>query len=166
MDKKTCLLIGRFQPFHTGHYKVTNFLLSLFDELKVGIGDIENNSFFTLEERVEMIKMLTPAKKVKIYSIKDLKPEDEFYNSWGRYVESAVGKFDFVAGGPDARYLYTDFLSINYPIIIFPKRFYKISGTLVRKRITDRDSSWEKYVTPDVKNIIRDSMFYKRRYQQ
>lgn len=57
---KRALFIGRFQPFHHGHYYAIKKLLKKFDELVIVVGSSEdcfsNENPFTCGERIEMIR--------------------------------------------------------------------------------------------------------------
>ncbi|HDJ89497.1 MAG TPA: nicotinamide-nucleotide adenylyltransferase, partial [Thermoprotei archaeon] len=53
------LFIGRFQPFHLGHFYALKWILSKVDEVIIGIGSAQVSytikNPFTLGERIEMI---------------------------------------------------------------------------------------------------------------
>jgi len=58
-NKRTALFPGTFDPFTTGHESLVRRGLQLMDEIVIAIGFNESKkSFFTLEERLEMIRDL------------------------------------------------------------------------------------------------------------
>lgn len=58
--KERALFIGRFQPFHHGHYYALGKLMKKFDEVVVVIGSSEDcfssENPFTCGERIEMLR--------------------------------------------------------------------------------------------------------------
>jgi nicotinamide-nucleotide adenylyltransferase len=156
------LYIGKFQPFHNGHYKVVKHMLEMFDKLKIGIGDIKNNKLFAVEERIKMIKENFPEANIEFFLLEDLSSTHKYATQWGKYVEEVVGKFDFIAAVEDSYddYIRNDFLKIGYPVIVFP-RFGSISGTNVRQLITDNNSAWKDFLTNETQKIVAKSSFYK-----
>ena len=58
---KRALFIGRFQPFHLGHYEAIKKLLKKYNEVVVVIGSSEDSyskeNPFTCGERIEMIRL-------------------------------------------------------------------------------------------------------------
>ncbi|MDG1950187.1 MAG: adenylyltransferase/cytidyltransferase family protein, partial [bacterium] len=60
MEKKTCLFIGRFQPYHIGHHMVIKGMVKMCDKVIIGIGSSERSNTeenpFTAQERKEMIQ--------------------------------------------------------------------------------------------------------------
>ena len=134
----------------------------MFDKLKIGIGDIKNPMLFSVDERIKMIKDNFPDAKISFFLLEDLDLEHKYANQWGKYVEEVVGKFDFVAAVEDSYddYIRKDFLKIGYPIVVFP-RFNSISGTNIRKLITDQNKNWVTFLTKETQKVITESNFYK-----
>lgn len=57
---KTAIFPGSFDPFTLGHMDVLLSSLKLFDKIIVAVGhNIQKKGFYTVEERVEIIKMAT-----------------------------------------------------------------------------------------------------------
>ncbi|MEG1616054.1 MAG: pantetheine-phosphate adenylyltransferase [Bacteroidales bacterium] len=55
-NKRIALFPGTFDPFTNGHQSIVERALNLFDEVIIAIGVNESKrTFFTLEERIEMI---------------------------------------------------------------------------------------------------------------
>ncbi|MDO5571385.1 MAG: pantetheine-phosphate adenylyltransferase [Bacteroidales bacterium] len=58
-NKKIALFPGTFDPFTIGHQSIVERGAALFDELIISIGINESKrTYFTLDERIEMIKNL------------------------------------------------------------------------------------------------------------
>jgi pantetheine-phosphate adenylyltransferase len=70
--RKIGVFPGQFDPITNGHLDVIRRGVRLFDELIVAVGiNPEKREFFTLEERVQMIRQLlsdTPGVRVQSYS--------------------------------------------------------------------------------------------------
>ncbi|MEG1586525.1 MAG: pantetheine-phosphate adenylyltransferase [Bacteroidales bacterium] len=59
LNKKTAVFPGTFDPFTIGHQSIVRRALNLFDEIIIAIGINESKrTYFSLEERVEMIQNL------------------------------------------------------------------------------------------------------------
>lgn len=57
--KKKALFPGTFDPFTIGHYSLIERSLQLMDEIVIAIGVNDNKqSYFSLEKRIEMIRLL------------------------------------------------------------------------------------------------------------
>lgn len=73
LNKKTAVFPGTFDPFTIGHQSIVKRALNLFDEIIIAIGINESKrTFFSLDERVEMIQNLyrdNPKVKVESYDI-------------------------------------------------------------------------------------------------
>src|SRR3989344_4503912 len=105
----TACFVGRFQPFHLGHYFA---LLQIaanprIKEIKIGIGNAEVAAPFNFKIRKRFITSirLPKNKKLTIYPIKD----SEFTGNpaqdlrWVRTLDRAVGKFDICYGNAVVR---------------------------------------------------------------
>ena len=68
LSKHAAVYTGVFDPIHLGHLDVIERGSRIFDRLVVGVGiNPEKSSFFTLEERVELVrKVVTPFRNVKV----------------------------------------------------------------------------------------------------
>ena len=71
LNKRTAVFPGTFDPFTIGHQSIVRRALNLFDEIIIAIGINESKrTFFSIEERVEMIQNLYkdhPQVKVESY---------------------------------------------------------------------------------------------------
>lgn len=100
--KKIALIIGRFQPIHSGHLKLIERYYKAGFSIKIGIGsankDIEKNNPLTGTERKKIIQQTlneTGILRSKIFLIPDIK-EDKKYLA---HVRNIVGHFDTIITG-------------------------------------------------------------------
>jgi pantetheine-phosphate adenylyltransferase len=64
--KKTAVYPGSFDPITKGHIDIIKRSAKLFDELKIGILiNSSKNSWFTIEERIELVKRILEKENVK-----------------------------------------------------------------------------------------------------
>ncbi len=150
------LYIGKFQPFHTGHKKVFDLAKTLFGEVIIALGSPKMSGFFSMDERVKMIRQNTG---VDPLVLEDLEPEHGLYNDWGRYALSVTGPIDILVTGNNM--VRDDFLNNNIPILLVP-RYGEVRGSAIRAAITRKDNSWRDLVTLATKEIIEQSDFYRR----
>jgi nicotinamide-nucleotide adenylyltransferase len=176
------LYIGRFQPFHNGHYKVINDKIAPeVDEVIVGIGSAQESHTlsnpFTAGERIMMITAALEDLGKRYYVIP---MEDVGRNStWVSHVESLCPRFHVV---------YT-----NNPLVgcLFGERGYEIrntelydrencSGTSIRTKMSGHEmvrntitgQEWWEYDIPkgvadvieEIKGVERIVMLEKRDY--
>jgi len=154
-----CLFIGKFQPFHKGHYRVVELLKNSFKDVIIAIGSVQNNFPFTLEEKKQMIYENTGIKKV--ITLEDLKEGHKYYRDWGGYVLEIIKDIDLVATGNES--VKKDFYKHNLPILWLP-RYESISGSKIRKQIAHGDFRWADMVTEQTKKIIEKSEYYLKEF--
>ncbi len=150
------LYIGRFQPFHNGHYMAIKDILKNEDEVIVCVAASQLSytlsNPFSSGERIEMI----------LRSLKDLRnrvivlpsPNMESNSLW---VETIIDTF------PSFEKIYTN---NNLVRLLWEKRGYKTSevrfyqkdelnGTSIRKRIS-MGQEWTNLVPPETKKYIQE----------
>ena len=149
------LLIGRFQPFHIGHFSAVKFALSNVEKLWIGIGSSNKNNEkrnpFSADERKEMILSSLDSEtrdRVAIYYV----PDTGDHERWTYHVDSIVPKYDVV------------FSNDEFTLSLYQKRGIKViqvpllqremvSGTNIREMIaTDKD--WSSLVPQGTKNVL------------
>lgn len=126
------LFVGRFQPFHLGHLDALNQALSRENSLVIAIGSAQDNitleNPFTTRQRMNMIRMAIPNKKIKIIPVPDIGDDTK----WVKHVESLVPRFSTVyTGSPIIKKL---FEAAGYKIHTI-KMNLKISATEIRSRM-------------------------------
>lgn len=94
---KNALLIGRFQPFHSGHLSMVRHGLSLAEQLVIVLGSAYGNRTiknpFTVEERMEMFKLSLPKEhydRISFIPVRDYHYND---NKWCTEVRNKVKTF-------------------------------------------------------------------------
>lgn len=152
------LFIGRFQPFHHGHFWVIKKIIDRKAHVLIGIGSSQYHHTatnpFTAKERIEMIetslKEAGIAKKnYKITCIPDIHKNPE----WPAHVRKIIAD-DFEAlytGRPLVKKLFQQYDTVK---IIHLSRYKGFSATRVRHKIIKADESWKEMVPPAVSKII------------
>lgn len=142
---KKAVWIGRFQPFHLGHFFVLEGALEQYEVINIVIGssqeDYTERNPLTASERKKMIKSVLDYLRVKSNRYRIILAPDIPTNSlWADYVSHKVGRFDEVITASSLTKLL--FEDSGYRVNahgLFKRRFY--SGTEVRKRIL-RGGNW------------------------
>lgn len=143
----TALFIGRFQPFHLGHYDTVETILNECDHIIIGIGSsqyaYQRNNPFTYDERFDMIyDTLMNNMNVNYHRFDVLPiPDIHDYDNWVKHVCKIVPEFDVAyTGNPITWDLFKD-----AGIAVKRVRICKnISGTIVRQAICDDADGWDK----------------------
>jgi len=151
------LYIGKFQPFHLGHLQAINIMKELSNDLVVAVGSPKDSRYFTLDERLRMVKENT---NITPKVVEDLTDEHPLYNNWGRYVLNTVGDADIVATGNF--YVQRDFQEESKHILLFNRDEKALSGTIIRNLIESRDEFWKDLVPESSGKIIVNSEYYGR----
>ncbi len=149
------LLIGRFQPFHLGHFEAILFGLSQVANLWICIGSSnksnEMKNPFTADERKEMILSSIDgkiAKQIKIYYIPDVND----HNNWTLQIDSIVPKYDVVFSNDE--FSQTLFQKRGIKVIPVPlKQRESYSGTNLRSKIAN-DQDWKDLVPQGTRNVL------------
>lgn len=118
------LIVGRFQPYHSGHHEAVKKILKEVDELVIIVGSSQNsfelNDPFTAGERIEMIQLALKADSLngKCFVV----PVDDIqqYGLWASKVISYAPEFDIVYS--------------NNPIV---KQLFEREGIEVKKMISN-----------------------------
>ena len=150
------LLIGRFQPFHQGHYHAIEYALEQVNHLLLGIGSsnrsMEVKNPFTIQERILMIdSSLTPQQKEKI-SIHPI-PDLQNHKKWVDLIEQTLPSFDVVFTNDDITgRLYTK-KGIPVRDIPFLNRVH-LSGTVIRHLISSK-KEWQHLVPTGTVSVVK-----------
>ena len=149
-------LVGRFQPFHSGHQQLVEGIAEEVDELVIGIGSADASHTvrnpFTAGERMVMISNVMADIDVQTYVVP---LEDIDRNAvWVSHVESMCPPFDVVYS--------------NNPLVIrlFGEANYEVRdsrmidrgrlrGTRIRERIID-GAAWKDRVPEAVVGAIAE----------
>jgi len=170
----TALYLGRFQPFHKGHFRLILGLRGKYDKVVIGLCSCQKHHTkrnpFTFWERYEMITNTLD----RLYLGKDWYeiipiPDIECPERWAQFVDAIFGKRDVViTNNPNTRDL---FESIGDKVEGFPvERVYiginhnqrygsnkygytDVSGTKVRDSLS-KDNVWQLMVPYTVLNYL------------
>lgn len=141
--KEKGFFLGRFQPFHTGHYEAINCVLKEVEVLVIGVGS-SNKGYtkenpYTFEERKKMIeRSLNEGEKCEILGIRDFNNIKE----WTKYVKTVVDqKWVVYTGNPITRKL---FEKEKYTVRSI-KHKNSLSGRALREMMYTGDE-WKKHV--------------------
>ena len=138
VNRKTLLLVGRFQPFHLGHLSIIKRYSSKGYFIKIGIGSSqkshERNNPFTSKEREEMIRNTLKEERIKdfkIYHVPDIKDDSKY----AKHVEKSVGHFDVLfTGNSNVKKVFDKFCSVKgCKIHFYKERIKGIKAGQIRK---------------------------------
>ena len=150
------LFIGRFQPFHKGHFETIKNISKIYDQIIIGIGSSQyghiSENPFTSEERIEMINKTLDRNDIKNYKI-ILIPDIHNPPKWVDHVKSIIKDFDVII----TNNLFTKslFLEKKYEVIetpLYKKEIY--SGKVIREKIKNGEQ-WEDLVPEEVERYIK-----------
>jgi bifunctional NMN adenylyltransferase/nudix hydrolase len=137
---KVAVVIGRFQPFHSGHYQLMRNALDVADRLIIIVGSTNiprtPKNPFTYSERVRMILGSVPPDKVDIYGIEDTRYSNQQWAGEVQFsVQSATQADDkdivLVGHHRDSSSFYLDMFP-QWKFIEMPAYNNDINGTAIR----------------------------------
>ena len=150
------LFIGRFQPFHNGHYMAIKDILKIEDEVVICVAASQLSytisNPFSGGERIEMILRSIKEMREKVIILSS--PNTESNSVW---VENIIDTF------PSFDKVYTNNTLVR---LLWEKRGYKVSevkfhqkekfnGTLIRKLIS-LDKKWSDLVPTETRSYIKE----------
>ena len=153
---KRGLFIGRFQPFHKGHYNAIKDILKIEDEVIVCVAASQFSytisNPFSSGERIEMILRSIKSLRNRIIVL-----SSENMESNSLWVENIIDTF------PRFETVYTNNTLVK---LLWEKRGFKVSeikffekdkynGTRIRELISEGDK-WEDLVTNETKDYIKE----------
>jgi pantetheine-phosphate adenylyltransferase len=151
----TAVYTGVFDPVHLGHLDVIRRGSRVFDRLVVGVGiNPEKSPFFTLEERVALLKQVTrPFANVEVHPFSGLAV---------RFVRELGAKVMLrgLRTTSDMEYEFTMSLTnqalapeLETVFLIAKETYSHISGTLLRQ-IAVLGGELEKFVPPEIRAAL------------
>jgi nicotinamide-nucleotide adenylyltransferase len=161
MDSKehfsSCLLLGRFQPFHKGHLEVVRSIAKKCDSLIIGIGSAQySHTFenpFTAGERHLMISRALKDEGMKEYFLVPIVDINR-YAVWVSHVVSLVPPFEVVFTNNNlTRRLFSEAKYEVRDSPMFNRETY--SGTEIRRRMS-MGEEWRDLVPQAVAKVIDD----------
>jgi nicotinamide-nucleotide adenylyltransferase len=151
------LIIGRFQPFHKGHFEVIKTIANDCDAIVIGIGSAELSHTidnpFTAGERHLMISRALKEEGLNEFYIVPI-VDIHRYAVWVSHVESLVPPFNAIySNNPLTRRLFREagYEVRNSPL--YNREMY--SGTEIRRRIIEGEN-WEDLVPKGVAEVIME----------
>ena len=159
------LVIGRYQPFHNGHFQVISEIFSDPEctELIIAIGSAQESHTldnpFTAGERIQMIDRTLKGTDYDNYLLIPI-PDINRYAIWVSHVESLVPKIDIIY--TNNKLTHRLFSERGY-YIKTPKLYdrEKYSGTKIRDLMIS-DGPWQELVPQAVAKIIEEIAGVKR----
>ena len=146
------LFIGRFQPFHIGHFLVLQGMVKVCKKVIVVIGSSQEKGTeknpFSLEERKDMMQRalqaedIIPVYDVEFVAIPDVEGDDQ----WVENILEKTGEVDKVWTGKESTKECFEKKGIAVQDI---KEVPGISGTEIRKRIKE-GGDWKSMVPNEV----------------
>lgn len=159
---KRGLFIGRFQPFHKGHYRAIMDILKHEDELIICVAasqfsyTIDNP--FSCGERIEMI--LRSIKNMRDKLIVLSSPNMESNSLWVENIIETFPKFETVYSNNKLVKLLWEKRGYQVAEVnFFDKEDY--NGTYIRKHMSN-DENWENKVPDETKEYIKEIKGEKR----
>jgi nicotinamide-nucleotide adenylyltransferase len=154
MDTTRAILIGRFQPFHSGHLRVVESVLAEVDELVIGIGSAdashEPRDPFTAGERLMMIQKTLESQETRTYVVPI---EDLDRNAvWVSHVQSMSPWFNVAyANNPLVVRLFEEAGVEVRQTEMFDRE--NLKGSEIRRLMLD-GGDWAQYVPDPVAEVI------------
>lgn len=155
---KTGIFVGRFQPFHKGHFEAVKYALKQVDRLVIVVGSAqkshEPNNPFTAGERIEMIwrtlKKSRLLNRVLIIPV----PDVENHNLWVPLVNSLVPKYSVVfSNDPLTLELFREKGIDAREVPLKNREVYM--ATEIRRRIVSGEK-WEDLVPDEVAKFLKE----------
>ena len=150
------LVVGRFQPYHSGHHQAVKRILKEVDELVIVIGSTqksyEKENPFTAGERIEMIA--EALKKDKLFEACFLVPiADVGENAvWTKKVRSCCPHFDVVySNNPLVKQLFEAEGLKTKPMV---SNLKDVDSTQVRRLLLAGNKEWQKLVPKPVADYL------------
>lgn len=128
------LVIGRFQPFHNGHYGMIKWAMERCESLVIGIGSSNKNDEqnpYSFAERRDMIYMSFPINaKYEIVPIKDFGNDKK----WIKWIKDNI---DFDIFFSNSRNELTIFQNAGIKTIDIDYQYYELHATELRKSLNN-----------------------------
>lgn len=152
-------MVGRFQPFHSGHRALVRKAIEDCVDVVVGVGSSNAKPSlrnpFTFEERRQMVAAVFP--DVRVLALPDIHDPPR----WATHVLSITGPVDKVYGNDTES---TDLfeaagLPVVSPGLVDRERF---EARAIRALMAEDDPSWRKAVPPEVALLLEQWQAPKR----
>ncbi len=150
------LFVGRFQPFHLGHYKVIKSLLKKFNEIIIVVGSSNEkrtvNNPYSAGERIELIrKAFTKTDLARIIIVPV--PDVNNHAIWPRLVFEQTPAFEIVFSNNDLVRRLFDEMGIKTSKIKFINR-KQYEGQRIRTMMENKNEKWKKLVPKQLVSFL------------
>ncbi|MBI2079817.1 nicotinamide-nucleotide adenylyltransferase [Candidatus Micrarchaeota archaeon] len=153
---KRVLFVGRFQPFHLGHYDAIKKLLGKYDEVIIVIGSAENSltsdNPLTTGERIDLIRSCLSEEelsRVLLVPIRDINSN----SVWVAHLLSYLPSFEAVYTNNDlVKFLFEKHSKFNIIGGFHKKELY--NATRIRELIKNGDPSWKACVPKEAVRFL------------
>ena len=141
------VFLGRFQPFHKGHYRVVEKYQDEYEDFSIVIGSAgeegTKNNPLSLQERKEVIHECFP--DIDIHGLKDKEKDEEGNKKWINTLEEKTGAEVVISGNKLVQRIVEDYsdIEIKKPDMYDPEIY---SGTEIRRRVRSGEE-W-RYLIP------------------
>lgn len=156
MKYKVALFIGRFQPFHNGHWYSLKKCFELADRVVVGIGSSQEsgteNNPWDYEVREKMVNAVLRGDSSQVVPLPDTPSDDD----WLRDVVKRVGLFDVVVSNNE--WVLSIMKNAGYKI--YETGLYnrdELEGVKIRTMMRAGDEGWKLRVPDSVCQLIGES---------
>ncbi len=154
------LFIGRFQPFHLGHFQMVEWILDQHPRIIIGIGSAQatrtRENPFSAEEREKFIRnsLLEAGISKEEFEIRKI-PDEHDARRWVEKIKESLGdeRVVFYSNSDWTRTLFRD-----QGIPVGEKRFFefdRLNGTNIRQNIVE-EKNWKSLLPPAVQEFMRE----------
>ncbi|HLI45709.1 MAG TPA: nicotinamide-nucleotide adenylyltransferase [Geobacterales bacterium] len=164
MDPDRALYIGRFQPFHNGHYQALRWILSQFEQVVLAIGSAQyshtKENPLTVGERIECIWSQLRLDGLLDRVIVVAVPDVGLHSQWVSVVKQYCPNFKVVFSNDNlTRLLFKEAGYEIRNIPFFDREIYE--ATKIREAIS-KGQEWEKLVPMKVAEYIKSKRIDER----
>lgn len=156
------LVVGRFQPFHTGHLRLVEQAASAYGEVVVAVASAQSNHLprdpFTAGERIEMIRRALADEgpddalaRCIVLPVSD-RPDNA---AWPAHLRSALPPFGAaITGNPYVAMLLSGAgIAVARPRMVERERYV---GSAIREMMARGDGAWESLVPRAVASYVNE----------
>ncbi|EKD75919.1 MAG: hypothetical protein ACD_43C00277G0005 [uncultured bacterium] len=157
---KTAIFIGRFQPFHSGHYSVLQDLVEQgYQHIVIGIGSAqysrtEENPLSAAERRrcIETVFQQQPlAARITIVNIPDIHNDAAWVDHVEKIIYTVTNQYSIIVTGNE---LVQSLFQTKGKLVQPVKQTVMIAGSQIRLWIRQHQTEWRTYVEPTLADWI------------
>lgn len=154
------LFIGRFQPFHSGHLSMVQYLTEVgYQHIVIGIGSAQYartaDNPLTDSERLYCIRTTLAnhpqLARSSIVALPDIHDDTRWVDHVNAIVYTVTPQYDVVVSGNS---WVQGLFKARAVQVIEPKITIPITGTAIRKLIRLGNTSWKTFVDPSIQLLV------------